>query len=229
MTSINVGGTGRPASGFGRVTVGGPPVGEINAQSKTKIRTLKLTSSAQSGRASVHGGSLAIYAPKVNAATAKQGRPKSVSRNLGQANLNLGESPSRPLAQNSVSHTAVKTPENETVTQHSEAPAANVDRTEKPSTTEEHSTQAEPEFTGDRHNSGEEHTETAPRSTEPGQGSNGMNEHHEQSAPKSPEHTQAPPQEHTQSRPAAASAPHSAPQGGGGNHSSGGNNQNQNH
>jgi hypothetical protein len=97
VTNINIGsnsGTNR----FGQVRANGPSLSAVNAQSSRPVRTLRLTTAGGPGRASVQGNSLAVFAPRINSATVRQARPASVSRNIGQASFNRGDSITRPLA-----------------------------------------------------------------------------------------------------------------------------------
>ena len=107
ITNINVGQGfgGRGNGAFHGVSAGGPPIAEINAHAAHHVPTVQLTASSTPGRSSVHGNSLSIFAPKVNAATAHQARPATVSSNVGRASINPGTSASRPLTANNNART----------------------------------------------------------------------------------------------------------------------------
>jgi hypothetical protein len=86
---------------FQGVTLHGPPIAQVNAQSHQHIQTLQLTSANQPGVGRVNGNSLAVYAPRVNGASARTARPASVSQTIANPTFNRGDSISRPLAVNS--------------------------------------------------------------------------------------------------------------------------------
>jgi hypothetical protein len=111
ITNINVGQNfgNRGNSAFRGVTAGGPPIAEINAHASHRVPTVQLTTSNAPGRATVRGNSLAMFAPRVNAATAHQARPASVGSNIGRASINPGNSASRPLTANANARTNART------------------------------------------------------------------------------------------------------------------------
>ena len=86
---------------FRGVTAGGPPINEVNAHSQQHVQTVRLAAANQPGRANLQGNSLAVYAPHVNAATARQARPAQVTQTIAHPTFNRGDSISRPLAVNS--------------------------------------------------------------------------------------------------------------------------------
>jgi hypothetical protein len=103
VTNINVTnnyGTGGAGANFRGVSTGGPAIADVNAHSHTQIQRVQLTSANQAGRSSVQGNSLAIYAPRVNAATARTAKPASVARTVAHPTLNRGDSITKPMAVN---------------------------------------------------------------------------------------------------------------------------------
>ena len=92
VTNINVGRNfgqhGNAA--FSGVSVGGPPIAAINAHASHRVPTVQLTAASSPGISRVHGNSVAVFAPHVNAATATTAHPAAVSRNIGRANLSQG-------------------------------------------------------------------------------------------------------------------------------------------
>jgi hypothetical protein len=92
----------RGAGRFGRVSVGGPNLTTINAQSGTPVQRVRLTRSSRVGNASVSGSSLAVFAPHINAAASGTTyHPRSVSRSLSTVRVNNGTNINDPLAVNS--------------------------------------------------------------------------------------------------------------------------------
>jgi hypothetical protein len=188
ITNINVsrnGGAGR--NGFGGIAANGPPIQEINAHATHRVPTVQLTAAAGPGKSSVQGNTLAVFAPKVNPATAHQAKPSSVSRSISHATFNQGTSITKPLevtstvhaapptaaqikkaqtAQNSIpsaakiatSHTAAKT-----VSSPSPSTSTAV-RSESENTGEPQHTQAQPptSFHPQTENTEPQHTETQP-------------------------------------------------------------------
>ncbi len=82
--------SGRPV--FGGVTVGGPSLAEVNAHSRTHIEQMHLAATGTAGRSTINGGTLNIYAPRVNPATVRQARPTTVARTLTGVKVNRGTS-----------------------------------------------------------------------------------------------------------------------------------------
>ena len=100
ITNINVNrnrANGRNA-GFRGVSVGGPSLNEVNAHSHQHIQKVNLTASNQPGRNTLQGNSLAVFAPRVNPATAQQARPSRVGQTINQPKFNRGNSVTNPLA-----------------------------------------------------------------------------------------------------------------------------------
>jgi hypothetical protein len=95
----NYGGAGASGS-FRGVAAGGPPINEVNAQSRVHIPTVRLTAAGQPGRSRLQGHSLAVYAPRVNPASAKQARPARVASTIAHPTFNRGVSITKPLAVN---------------------------------------------------------------------------------------------------------------------------------
>jgi hypothetical protein len=96
ITNINING-GRTA-GFRGVAVGGPSLNEVNAQSHQHIQSVQLATSNQAGRSTLQGNTLAVYAPRVNPATARQARPAQVAKTIAHPTFNRGDSITKPLA-----------------------------------------------------------------------------------------------------------------------------------
>jgi len=101
ITNINITRNGAATSGaagnFRGVSVGGPPINEINAHSNMRVQTVQLAAASQPGRSTLQGNTLAVYAPRVNAATVHQARPAQVSQTLAHPTFNRGASITRPL------------------------------------------------------------------------------------------------------------------------------------
>jgi len=99
ITNINIthGGTG---ANFQGVVAKGPLLSEVNAHSHQRIPTVQLTAANQPGQSQLHGNSLAVYAPRVNAASIKDARPSRVSQTIANPTFNRGDSITRPLAVN---------------------------------------------------------------------------------------------------------------------------------
>lgn len=100
VTNINFhrDGSGR----FGHVRAEGPRVATLNAHARTHIQheNLAATSNlADNGR--VHGNSLSVFAPNVNADTRRTARPHNVSGTLANTHVNRGTDINQPLAVNS--------------------------------------------------------------------------------------------------------------------------------
>ena len=99
ITNINIsrGGTGA----FGAVRVGGPSLAQVNAVSHTRVQQVRITTNGQVGRNTLSGGTLSVYAPRINPATARQGKPATVARSLSTVQINRGTSITHPLQVNS--------------------------------------------------------------------------------------------------------------------------------
>ncbi len=82
---------------YNGVSAGGPPINEINAHAKQKIQTVNLTSAAEPGRSTLQGNSLAVYAPRIDPATAQQARPARVAKTISHPTFNRGDSITKPL------------------------------------------------------------------------------------------------------------------------------------
>jgi len=95
----NYGATGA-ATNFRGVAAGGPPINEVNAHSHQRIQTVQLAEANQPGRSTLQGNSLAVYAPRVNAASAREAKPANVSQTLSHPTFNRGDSITKPLAVN---------------------------------------------------------------------------------------------------------------------------------
>jgi len=104
ITNININktvnnyGTAGAAASFRGVVANGPPINEVNAHSRQPVPTVQLTEASQPGQSRLQGNSLAVYAPKVNAASAKDARPARVSQTLAHPTFNRGDSITKPLA-----------------------------------------------------------------------------------------------------------------------------------
>jgi hypothetical protein len=105
VTNININKTvinnyGAGGTNFRGVAVGGPPINEVNAHAAQRIQTVQLAEANQPGRSTLEGNTLAVYAPRVNAATLHQARPAQVAQTLAHPTLNRGVSITKPLAVN---------------------------------------------------------------------------------------------------------------------------------
>ncbi len=87
----------RGAGRFSRVSVGGPSIATINAQSSTPVQRVHLERSNRPGNASLSGGRLAVFAPRVNAASGASYRPSRVAATVRDARVNNGASINQPL------------------------------------------------------------------------------------------------------------------------------------
>jgi len=104
----------RGAGRFSRVSTGGPNFATINAQSSTPVQRVRLARSNRVGNASLSGNSLAVFAPRVNAAPAGTSfRPRSVAGTLSNVRVNNGANISDPLVVNS--HVRGTTPTSEQI------------------------------------------------------------------------------------------------------------------
>jgi hypothetical protein len=99
VTNINFRRDG--AGRFDRVRAEGPSVAALNARAHTPIATAQLTTATRMNEAGLHGNSLAVFAPRINPATAHTARPERVAQTLTNTSVNRGTEPSRPLAVNS--------------------------------------------------------------------------------------------------------------------------------
>ena len=100
ITNINITnnyGTG-PGAGFRGVTANGPQLSEVNAHSRQQVATVRLTASSQPGRSNQQGGTLAVFAPRMNPASVRQARPANVARTISHPTFNRGTSITKPLA-----------------------------------------------------------------------------------------------------------------------------------
>jgi hypothetical protein len=102
VTNINVtnnyyGGAG---GNFRNVNTGGPSLEEVNAHAHTHVQTVQLTAASQAGRSTLQGNSLAVYAPRVNAASVHAARPTQVSQTLAHPTFNRGTSITKPMQVN---------------------------------------------------------------------------------------------------------------------------------
>jgi len=95
ITNINISRGGRGT--FGGVNVGGPNFAEVNRQSHTPVQQVRLAQAGRAGRSTLANGTLNVFAPRINAATANQGRPATVARSLSNVQINRGTSISHPL------------------------------------------------------------------------------------------------------------------------------------
>ena len=87
------------AGRFSRVSVGGPSLATVNAQSRVPVQRATLARSGQVGTARFNGGRLAVFAPRI-AATPAGVRPASVAGNLSAVRVNRGTNINQPLAVN---------------------------------------------------------------------------------------------------------------------------------
>jgi hypothetical protein len=102
----------RGAGRFSRVSTGGPNFSTINAQSSTPIQHVRLTRSNRVGAASLSGNSLAVFAPRVAAASSGTTfRPRTVGGTIANARVNNGANISDPLQVNSRVHGRAPTSE----------------------------------------------------------------------------------------------------------------------
>jgi hypothetical protein len=99
ITNINVSRGGRGT--FGAVNVGGPNFAEVNRQSHTPVQQVRLAQAGRAGRSTLSNGTLNVFAPRINGATAQQGRPATVARTLSNVQINRGTSISHPMQVNS--------------------------------------------------------------------------------------------------------------------------------
>ena len=103
VTNINVnhGAAGAARAGtFGHVTVGGPMLAQVNADSSTPVARVDLVRAGQPGGGGrVSGNALVIYAPRVSAGETAQ--PGQVGGTIGKVSINRGADIMRPLAVNS--------------------------------------------------------------------------------------------------------------------------------
>jgi hypothetical protein len=104
ITNINISRGG--AGPFGGVMVNGPSLAEVNAQAQNHIATVQLTVASQPGRGALNGGSLAVYAPRIDPATLRQAKPGSVAQTLNHPNFNRGDTVTKPLAVTAQVHPA---------------------------------------------------------------------------------------------------------------------------
>jgi hypothetical protein len=193
VTNITVTNGGR--GGFAGVKVGGPSLAAVNAHATHRISTVKLAAASSAGPASEHGNTLAVYAPRVNAATAKQGKPSNVSRNIGKATLSRGTATSGQTSHTAAVHSsATGTTGASAFT--GENPAKH-EETHTASPMMEHTSSTEPQHTA------VEHHETAPTEHTAVEHSATPTEHHE--ATPTEHHDTA--TEHHESAPAQHSAP----------------------
>jgi hypothetical protein len=104
VTNINVTnnyyGSAGAAGNFRGVSTGGPSIDEVNAHSRTHLQTVQLTAANQAGRSTLQGNSLAVYAPRVNAASLRTARPTSVAKTIAHPTFNRGDTITKPLAVN---------------------------------------------------------------------------------------------------------------------------------
>ena len=98
VTNINFRGNRGGGNAFAGISVGGPPINAVNAKARTHVQTVKLTTAAQPGPSALHGNSLAVFAPRINPATAQQSRPANVGQTIGHPTFNRGDSITKPLA-----------------------------------------------------------------------------------------------------------------------------------
>jgi len=102
ITNINVNRTvinnnGGAGTAFRGVSVGGPKLSAINAQSRHPVQTVQLAAASQPGRSTLQGNTLAVYAPRVNAATLRQAKPARVASTIAHPTFNRGVSITKPM------------------------------------------------------------------------------------------------------------------------------------
>jgi hypothetical protein len=100
ITNINVnrsGVQGGPGQ-FGGVIVNGPSIAEVNSHAKYHVATVQLTAASQPNPGTLHGNTLAVFAPRVDPATLHQARPASVAQTIGHPSFNRGDTITQPLA-----------------------------------------------------------------------------------------------------------------------------------
>ncbi len=100
ITNININRNGTAGGGanFRGVSVGGPTLNEVNAHSRQHVAKVQLTASNQAGRSTLHGNSLAVFAPAVNPNTARTAKPGRVAQTIAHPTFNRGVSITKPLA-----------------------------------------------------------------------------------------------------------------------------------
>jgi hypothetical protein len=109
VTNINF---RRDGVGFGRVHAEGPSVAGLNARAHTPIEHANLLSASRLNEAGLHGNTLAVFHPRIDAGTIRTARPESVARTIANTQVNRGTEINRPLTVNSNLH-----PENATAEQ----------------------------------------------------------------------------------------------------------------
>jgi hypothetical protein len=126
VTNFNFNHSGGGRGAFGGVFAGGPSLATINAHSSRHVPNVRLTAAASPGQHGVNGSQLAVFAPRFNAATARQGKPASVSQTLSHPALNHGTSIQQPLAVNG--HVRPKAPTAAEIQQASQVHASTTAR-----------------------------------------------------------------------------------------------------
>ncbi len=112
ITNLNVtSGSNREPHHFRGIAAGGPPLNELNAQSRQHIQTVQLATTNQPGRSNLQGNTLSVFAPKVNPNSLHQGRPKAVAQDINHPTFNRGDSITKPLAVTRTVHAPAPTPE----------------------------------------------------------------------------------------------------------------------
>ncbi len=108
ITSINVRGD---SGNFRGVNTGGPTLAQVNAHSHTPVRTVQLTAANQPGRSTLNGNSLAVFAPRVSAASNRTAKPTRVGQTIAHPTFNRGDSISKPMDVTSTVHSAAPSQE----------------------------------------------------------------------------------------------------------------------
>jgi len=101
LTNVNVTRNNGGGRNFGGVTLGGPSLLQVDSVSQTPVPRVNLVAGHHLGGGTLSGGSLAIYAPRVNAGTAQMFQPQTVDRSVGHLEMNRGMDISHPLMVNS--------------------------------------------------------------------------------------------------------------------------------
>jgi hypothetical protein len=197
ITDINVGhGFGRSGNAaFAGVTAGGPPIAAVNAHAAHRVPTVQLTAASSPGISRVHGNSVAVFAPRVNASTATTARPATVSRNVGH----VANSPTVTTHTATTHHTAATNSSfrsEDSAATGEATPATPVHHEQSNTSSTFHSTQAEPQV--------EHHTTQSTQTVHTTESA--PVEHHE-SAPAQTFHASEAPVEHHESAPAQSFHP----------------------
>ncbi len=86
---------------FGSVHANGPSVVALNARARTPIQNVRLARASTLDNAGLHGGTLSVFAPRVDPATRSTARPANVSETTANTRVNHGTDINHGLAVNS--------------------------------------------------------------------------------------------------------------------------------